>query len=121
MSQIELITDPPINGKYTPTPANLTNITTVNPQVLKYTKIGNYVSVFGYIAVQPTAAGVASFEIDLPIPSNLSNIDVGGGAIGRFQSFNGVAEATNDTVKLITEATDITLQVYSLNFSYEVN
>lgn len=71
------------SGTYTPTLTNTANIDASTPHVSQYMRIGNIVSVNGYVDVDPTATGACELQISLPIASN----------IGATTDVNGVANA----------------------------
>lgn len=60
------------SGTYLPTASASVNLDTVTPSNCNWTRVGNVCTVGGSITVDPTAAALASFEITLPIASNLS-------------------------------------------------
>ncbi len=114
------------SGVYTPTrsaEANLdANVTMTEAQ---YMRVGSTVTVSGRFTADPTLAATAtSFEITLPIASNIGAAeDVAGvafcGAIaGQGAAIIGVA--ANDTAKVFWVSGDITSQSWSYTFSYQV-
>lgn len=112
-------------GVYNPTrsaEANLdSNVTMTEAQ---YLRLGATVTVSGRFTADPTAAGAASFEITLPVASNLGAAeDVAGVAFcgsiaGQGAEIIGVA--ANDTAKVQWIAVDTTSQTWSYTFSYQV-
>ena len=113
-------------GTYTPTrsaEANLdANVTMTQAQ---YMRVGNTVTVSGRFTADPTLTATAtSFEITLPVSSNLGAAeDAAGtafcGAIaGQGAEIIGVA--ANDTAKIQWVSTDITSQSWSYTFTYRV-
>lgn len=114
------------SGTYTPTrsaEANLdSNVTMTQAQ---YSRSSNVVTVTGRFTADPTTpATITSFEITLPIASNLGAAeDLAGvafcGAIaGQGAAIFGVV--ANDTAKFQWIASDVTSQIWSYVFSYEV-
>lgn len=114
------------SGVYTPTrsaEANLdANVTMTEAQ---YLRVGATVTVSGRFTADPTTTlTTTSFEITLPVASNIGAAeDVAGvafcGAItGQGAAVLGVA--ANDTAKIQWLATDVTSQVWSYIFCYQV-
>ena len=114
------------SGVYTPTrsaEANLdANVTMTEAQ---YMRVGNTVTVSGRFTADPTlAATTTSFEITLPVASNIGAVeDLAGvafcGAIAA-QGAEIYGSVANDTAVIIWKSADITSQTWSYTFSYAV-
>lgn len=112
-------------GVYSPTrsaEANLdANVTMFESQ---YLRVGNTVTVSGRFTADPTAGGAASFEIDLPVASNIGAVeDLAGvafcGAIaGQGAQIEG--SVANNTAVFTWVAVDTTSQSWSFTFTYQV-
>ena len=77
------------SGQYTPTISNTTNVASNTQQGATYLRVGNAVTVSGYMSVASTAASTpTNFSISLPVASTLSS-----GA----KDGNGVFAATSGT------------------------
>lgn len=114
------------SGTYTPTrsaEANLdANVTMTEAQ---YMRVGGTVTVSGRFTADPTlTATPTSFEISLPVVSNLGAVeDLAGTAfcgaiVGQGAEINGVV--ANDTAKIQWISSDITSQSWSYSFTYQV-
>jgi hypothetical protein len=60
------------SGSYTPTVTGTANVSAVTPEVCYYMRIGNVVTVWGYAGITATAILATTFEVSLPIASNLN-------------------------------------------------
>ena len=114
------------SGVYTPTrsaEANLdANVTMTEAQ---YLRVGNTVTVSGRFTADPTITVTAtSFEITLPIASNIGAAeDIAGTAVSGAisgQSAEIIGVVANDTAKIQWVAGDVTSQLWSYTFSYQV-
>ena len=114
------------SGVYTPTrsaEANLdANVTMTEAQ---YMRVGGTVTVSGRFTADPTLTTTAtSFEIDLPVASNLGAAeDLAGTAfcgaiVGMGAEVIGVA--ANNTAKVQWISSDVTSQTWSYSFTYQV-
>ena len=115
-----------LSGVYTPTrsaEANLdANVTMTEAQ---YLRVGNTVTVGGRFTADPTlTATTTSFEITLPIASNIGAAeDVSGTAFcGNIVSMGGevIGVVANDTAKIQWKSSDVTSQIWSYIFIYQV-
>ncbi len=115
-----------LSGTYTPTrsaEANLdSNVTLTEAQ---YCQVGTVVTVSGRFTADPTTTATAtSFEITLPVASNLGAVeDVAGTAFcgtiaGQGAEIIGVV--ANDTAKVQWIAGDVTSKTWSYTFTYQV-
>lgn len=112
-------------GTYTPTRSAEVNMdSNVTMTEAQYMRVGATVTVSGRFTADPTAAGAASFEMTLPVASNIGAVeDVAGvafcGAIaGLGAEIIGVV--ANDTAKVQWVAVDTTSQSFSYSFSFQV-
>lgn len=112
-------------GQYTPTRSaevNMdANVTTYEAQ---YLRVGATVTVSGSFLANPTAAGVTSFQITLPVASNIgavsdaAGVAAGGGIAGMSAAISGVV--ASDTALVSWIAVDTTAQTWYYTFSYQV-
>lgn len=114
-----------ISGVYSPTrsaEANLdANVTMTQAQ---YMRVGNVVTVSGRFTADPTAAVATSFEMTLPVASNIGAVEdlAGTVACGGIASMSGVAigSVANDTAVIQWIATDVASQTWSYTFTYRI-
>jgi hypothetical protein len=84
----------------TPTVSNKTNTSTVTTNAAKYFRIGSFAVAVGVIAIDVTAAAASSFQLSLPISSNLgAATDLVGFAAGDGVSATVQGNTTNDTAQ----------------------
>ena len=111
---------------YTPTRSAESNLdSNVTMSEAQYMRVGNTVTVSGRFIADPTTTSTAtSFEITLPIASNIGAVeDVAGVAFcgsiaGQGAEIIGVV--ANDTAKIQWIAVDTTSQTWSYQFSYQI-
>ena len=113
------------SGTYTPTRSAESNLdSNVTMTEAQYMRVGNTVTVSGRFTADPTAGGAASFEITLPIASNLGAAeDLAGVAFCGSIAGQGaeiIGSAANNTAKIQWIASDTTSKVWSYIFSYQV-
>jgi hypothetical protein len=111
---------------YTPTRSAESNIDgTVTMTEAQYLRVGATVSVSGRFTADATAAGLASFEITLPVASNLGAVeDVAGVAFSVSATTPEGGEiigvVANDTAKIQWIAVDTASRTWSFTFTYQV-
>lgn len=113
------------SGTYTPTRSAESNLdSNVTMTEAQYVRVGNTVTVSGRFTADPTAAGAASFEITLPVASNIGAAeDVAGVAFSGSIAGQGaeiIGVAANDTAKVQWVAVDTTSQTWAYTFSYQI-
>lgn len=114
----------PISGNYTPTLFNTTNVAASTAYPTWYYRVGNVVSVFGALNIDPTATGAVVLGMSLPIASDFTGSSQAAG--GFAESVNGAqigaiyANATNDRVTFAYDATNAANILFSFNFSYAI-
>lgn len=113
------------SGTYTPTRSAETNLdSNVTMTQAQYLRVGETVTVSGRFTADPTSGAATSFEITLPIASDIGAIeDVAGvafcgGIAGQGAEVIGVV--ANNTAKIQWVAVDTTSKVWSFHFSYQV-
>ena len=114
-----------LSGTYTPTRSAESNIDgTVTPSQAQYMRVGNVVTVSGRFTADPTAAGATSFELTLPVASNIGAVeDLSGVAFCGAIAGQGAAilgSVANNTAVVQWVAVDVTSQAWSYTFTYEV-
>jgi hypothetical protein len=129
LDQIHNLTTGNINsGRYTPTLTGTANVASSTSASCCYVRVGNIVTVSGYIRITPTAAAntQTSFRITLPIASNLTaGNDLGGsGSAWRATAATPAALITGDTVNDAANfdysAQSTSENIIGFNFQYEV-
>lgn len=113
------------SGTYTPTRSAESNLdSNVTMTAAHWQRVQNEITVAGRFTADPTAGGAASFEITLPVTSNIgaaedvSGVAFCGGIAGQGAEIIGVA--ANDTAKVQWIAVDTTSKVWSYIFTYRV-
>ncbi len=97
----------------------------VTPTVAQYVRNGNFVTVSGRVAANPTTAGLAtSFELSLPIASNIGAVEDCAGTMvcGAIASMCAAVTGSvaNNTAVFSWIATDVANQSWSYTYSYRV-
>lgn len=114
------------SGVYTPTRSAEANLdASVTMTEAQYMRVGNTVTVSGRFTADPTTTLTStSFEITLPVASNLGAAEDAAGVAfcgtiaGQGAMIFGVA--ANDTAKVQWLTSDVTSQTWSYVFSYQV-
>ena len=112
-------------GVYSPTRSAEVNMdANVTMFESQYLRVGNTVTVSGRFTANPTAAIATSFEIDLPVVSNIGAVeDLAGVAFcgsitGQGAQISG--SVANNTAVFTWIAVDVTSQSWSYTFTYQV-
>lgn len=114
----------PKSGTYVPAYSNPVNGSSASSVgTITWTRTGNIISVSGFFKYAAAAIGDCSFQMTIPVASNLtSSYDISGTAIC---TANGVmsggaitANVTNDTSYITLYATATGSRTYSFQFSY---
>jgi len=113
------------SGTYTPTASAASNLdSAATPTVAQWVRNGDVVTVSGSFTADATAAGAASFELTLPLASDLKQIyDAGGtAATGAIAERPAVISGTvtNNTVKFDWIAQDTTSRVWYYTYTYQL-
>ena len=114
-----------VGSTYSPTRSAEVNLdANVTMTQAQYSRVGNTVTVSGLFTADPTAPGAASFEITLPVASNIGAIeDVAGVAFCGSIAGQGaqiIGSVANNTAVIQWIAVDVTSQQWSYTFSYQV-
>lgn len=115
-----------VSGTYTPTRSAEVNLdANTVPSLAQFMRVGSVVTVSGEVTVNPTTtATLTSFELSLPIASNIgATSDCAGvmtiGAVpGEVASVTGVV--ANDTAKIQWIAIDVALRIWSYTYTYRI-
>ena len=121
------VTQPVIStGTYTPTRSAEANLdANVTPSQAQYNRTGKVVTVSGRFTANPTAGATAtSFELSLPVSSNLGAVeDLAGVAFCGAIAGQGAAivgSVANNTAVVQWVSGDLTDQTWSYTFQYEI-
>lgn len=127
------ISGPVVSGTYTPSLTAVANLDSIIPNgTFQYTRIGNIVSVTGYVAVDATAAGYldTSFTVSLPVArANFADYTSGAGV---FTVYNNGASAVSASGTVLSNFGAQTMLVEfpspytvsvagTITFSYKLN
>ena len=63
-----------ISGTYTPTTSNLVNLSSATANQFLYSRVGDIVTVTGSVSLVVTSTGATTFQITLPITTNMNSI-----------------------------------------------
>ncbi len=114
------------SGTYTPTRSAEANLdANVTMSEAQYMRVGNTVTVSGRFTADPTLTATAtSFEITLPVASNIGAVEDASGTstAGGIASMSAaiLGSVANNTAVFNWVATDITSQSWSYSFTYQV-
>lgn len=113
-----------LSGSYTPTLTNVTNVSGNTSSTTYWYRIGDMVTVFGIVGIDPTLTGATELGVSLPVASNLSALGqlagVGSSDAISAQPITFTADATNNRAAIKFVAADITNQTYHFQFSYKI-
>lgn len=111
-----------ISGTYTPAITGVTNVASSVSGVCQYLRVGSVVTVSGVVTIDPTAAGVTSFRIGLPVASDLTAARLAG--TGTFElnlePVRIAADAANDAALFTLNALNSAAQTCVFHFTYLV-
>jgi hypothetical protein len=111
-----------LDGVWTPTLTNTTNVGASTPYECSYMRVGNTVTVSGRVDIDATATGTTVLEMSLPIASNFSATNKAGGTAA--SSINTVipiyAEVTNDRLYFIYTASVTTNESFHFSATYRI-
>jgi len=115
------------SGEYTPTLTGVANVAASTSAPAQYLRVGNVVSVWGAVSIDPTAAGSTQLGISLPIASNLAAItDLSGtggrqdGSASDTQPVFIYGDVTNDRAEMIFPAISTANRAVYYTFAYKV-
>ena len=113
------------SGTYTPTLTNGTNVASSSPQVMQFMRVGNTVTVGGYINIDTTATGASSLRMSLPVPSNFtSSVDAGGvgsrPSTAANDAWNMYANSATDDIQIDGYSTTTAAENLFITLVYQV-
>lgn len=116
------------SGTYTPTPSNITNVSSSIGLQLQYIQVGRVVTCSGRISITPTAAAstFTQVEIDPPVGTNFGSLNECGGTgnfiVGSTQiPIRITANTTTDKIEIDFLAPQSTAMLCNLHFTYLLN
>src|SRR5512146_3404745 len=113
-----------LQGTYTPTLTNVTNVANSIAGVCMYFRVGDVVHVAGRVVIDATSAAALELGMSLPIASNLTALaDLGGVGMSADvagQALSIEADTTNDRASFKAVLTDAASRGYQFTFSYLV-
>lgn len=118
------LSGPIMAGQYTPTLTSVANVDSTSAYLSRYYRVGNMVTVWGKMDVDPTASTTLTrVGISLPVASNLTAAQQLSGAAGSIDQGTGggvTGDATNDRGELSFKSDTNTSHAWTYSFSYEV-
>jgi len=113
------------SGRWTPTVANVANVSAVSASQGQYSRVGNVVTCSVIVAIDPIAGATPTIiSITLPVASNFGAVGdcAGKAASPDVASMSGgiYADAASDTARLQFVSTDLNQRNWCLDFSYAV-
>lgn len=118
----EMVSD----SSYTPTAALGTNAAAVTPSVANWYRVGDVVTVFGFVTADPTSTGDTRFTHTLPVApvanfSNSYDLSGSGSVTAGIQQALGIFATTGaKTADFNYSAVDNAARVFRYQFSYRV-
>lgn len=115
-----------VNGTYTPTLFNTSNIAASTAYITGWYRVENRVTVFGKVDIDATLSASTATELgfSLPIASNMTGEeDLGGAAVSdAIASLTARirADATNDRASIVFKSLSLSNDSYSFEFSYQI-
>jgi hypothetical protein len=116
------------SGTYTPTLTNTTNVASSTAVACQYMRVGNVVTVSGYVTIDPTLAITDTvLDMSLPVASNLGSARQVGGTAWLNATGVGVqwgaviyGNSTGDTARFGLYPASASALAYSFSFTYLV-
>lgn len=110
-------------GTYTPTATGVTNVDSATGTVCQYLRVGNVVTVSGYVLVNPTSASTTTrVGLSLPVASDFTSTEQCAGIAGSSYQEEGyvTADTTEDRADLFVYAKDTSEHKVQFHFTYLV-
>lgn len=121
-----MLANPVQSGVYTPSLDFITNLDGASAHPCQWMRVGNVVTVSGYVDVDPTAGASTRLDISLPVPTTFGGADdeCGGVAFARAVAGQGAAIlgfTTNTKASMIWVAVDTASRAMYFTFAYKVS
>ena len=115
----------PYSGIYTPTLTNTTNIAASTASVCQYMCVGDLVTVSGKINIDPTATGLITMGISLPIASDLASDNQCAGVAAQASGSTGQngaisGDSTNNRATLNSITSSLAAFDWFFTFTYRI-
>lgn len=112
-------------GTFTPTLTNTTNVAASTAFLCSWYKVGDMVTVFGKVQIDPTAAAATVLTMSVPVSSGMTGGDTDAGGTGASSNITGeviaiVSDAGSDVVRFKFVATDVSNRTVYFQFSYKI-
>jgi hypothetical protein len=111
-------------GNYTPSTTLTTNLAAATAYVTNYYRVGDMVTVFGKMSVDPTSVGACVLTIDVPVSSGMTGtgIDAGGTAASPTITAEAISISSGGSDQILFKwvATDISNHDLFFTFSYKI-
>lgn len=111
------------HGTFSPTDSANSNLDACTPSSIQYLRVGNTVTFAGTVTADATATGATSFEMDLPVASDLSattRLAGAGVCVTGDEPISINAEATNNTAQFTWTAVSTASQICNYTLTYLV-
>jgi hypothetical protein len=111
------------SGTFSQTSSALSNADSVVPLKCLYSRVGNIVTLGIIVYVDPTSAGIVSFELDLPIASDFTTANDASGslnAVNPAQSGLVYSSASNDTLVVSLQVSGTSAKTFYGTVQYEI-
>ena len=113
------------SGTYTPSVTNVANVSSSSPQVARWIRVGDQVTVYGRISIDPiTTATSTQVRVSLPVASNIgSNNDLAGVCVGDLSDESAghiVGNAANDEALIEAFPVSTAQHTYAYTYSYTI-
>lgn len=109
------------SSTYTPTLTNTTNVDASTAYVTGYMRVGNSITVYGKVAIDPTAVGATELRMSLPVTPGFGNDYEAGGTAScstTAESIGISAVAGSGVVAFKYTATNISNNTFNFSFTY---
>lgn len=113
-------------GTFTPTLGNTTNVAASTAFLCSWYKVGDMVTVFGKVQIDPTTTLAATvLTMSVPVSSGMTGADTDAGGTGGSSNITGeviaiVSDGGADVVRFKFIPTDITNRTVYFQFSYKI-
>lgn len=108
-------------GTWTPTCTNVANVAAVVPQLSYYYRIGNSVTCWGTMTIDPTAAVATQLRVSIPVASAFIGNELDGVFTSLVSWGHIFTDAANDAALFrYTPDAGLANQTFNFHFSYKV-
>lgn len=114
-------TTAPMSNTYTPTLTNTTNVAASTAYVTGYMRVGNSITVYGKVDIDPTAVGATELRMSLPVTPGFGGDNEAGGTAACSTTGESVAISSvngSGVVAFKYVATNISNNTFNFSFTY---